>query len=233
LRSLSKQAAETVGKHLLAAGMLLDEDPAAALEHARAARARASRIGVVRETVGYVAYSAGEWAEALSDLRAAKRITGSSEYLPVIADCERALGRPERALDLARSPETDTLSPAGQAEMLIVSAGARRDLDQLPAAIALLRPAATGKVDGPWVARVQYVYADALLAAGQTEEAVRWFGAAAENDDDEETDAADRLAEMLDSGELDSPGLEPPALDLPDEADLSDEPDLPDQPNGE
>lgn len=202
-----------MGKHLLAAGMLLDEDPAAALEHARAARARASRIGVVRETVGYVAYAAGEWAEALSDLRAAKRITGSFEYLPVIADCERALGRPERALDLARSPEADKLSPAERAEMLIVSAGARRDMDQLPAAIALLRPVATGKVEGPWVARVQYAYADALLAAGQPAEAARWFGAAAENDEDEETDAAERLAEMLDSGELDPPGLEPPALD--------------------
>jgi len=94
LRSLSKPNAEIVGAHLAAAGLFLDDDPRRALDHARAARARVARIGAVREAVGIAAYRAQQWAEALSELRAARRITGDPRNLAVMADTERALGRP-------------------------------------------------------------------------------------------------------------------------------------------
>src|SRR5690606_13057281 len=124
LRGLPDRVADLVARHLVMAGQLIDEDAERAHRHALAARSLASRVGVVREACGETAYASGRYAEALSELRAARRITGSADYLPVMADCERALGRPERALRLARDPAVERLDPAGQAEMTIVEAGA-------------------------------------------------------------------------------------------------------------
>lgn len=177
---------------------MIENDPQKALEHARAARARGARVAAVREAVGLAAYHAGEWAEALSELRAARRISGDPSNLAVMADCERALGRPERALKTLDDPAVGKLDPAARAELLIVVAGARRDLGQLDAALGVL---ARGGLDTghpkPGSARLWYAYADALEAAGRTEEAIQWFGAAATVDFEDETDAADRAANLL------------------------------------
>jgi len=197
LRSLSKVTADRVARHLVAAGELLDTDPEAALEHARAARAFGARIAAVREAAGLAAYRAGEWAEALSELRTARRLTGDNSYLPVIADVERALGRPERALALARSAEVGSLSPDMRAEMRIVESGVRRDLGQPQAALAALRgPDLDRGVIRPWSVRLWYAYADVLLAVGRTDEARQWFLATAALDEEEATDATERLAEI-------------------------------------
>ncbi|SDD77449.1 hypothetical protein SAMN05216174_117104 [Actinokineospora iranica] len=192
LRSLPKSLAELVGRHLVAAGMLVDEDPERALVHARYARERASRVAVVREAAGLTAYHAGEWAEALSELRAVRRMSGGNAHIAVMADCERALGRPERALELAREAGKDL--PADVAvELRIVTAGARRDMGQLDAAVVSLQgPDLDPKRRDPWSARLFYAYADNLEAAGRTDEAIRWFLHAAQADDDEDTDAAER-----------------------------------------
>ena len=104
LRGLPEKLALRVARHLVAAGQLLDSDPEAAYQHALAARARAQRVAVIREATGEAAYAAGHFTEALAELRAAKRMNGAIDYLPVMADCERALGRPERALALAKNP---------------------------------------------------------------------------------------------------------------------------------
>jgi tetratricopeptide (TPR) repeat protein len=196
LRGLPKTLAELVGRHLVAAGLLVDEDPERALAHARYARERAARVAVVREAAGLTAYHAGEWAEALSELRAVRRMSGGDTYLAVMADCERALNRPERALELAREAGGEV--PAGVAvELRIVAAGARRDLGQVDAAVVALQgPDLDPKRRDPWSARLFYAYADNLAAAGRTEEAVRWFLNAAQADDDEETDAAERAIEL-------------------------------------
>ena len=105
LSTLDRATADAVARHLVAAGDLLDEDPEAALNHARAARARTSRIAAVREAVGIAAYRCGDWAQALAELRAARRMGSKSSLFALIADCERGLGRPERAIELARGPE--------------------------------------------------------------------------------------------------------------------------------
>jgi tetratricopeptide (TPR) repeat protein len=198
LRSLSKLNADAVAKYLVAAGQLLDTDPARALAHARAARARAARVGAVREAVGVAAYYAGEWAESLTELRTARRISGDPRYLPLIADCERALGRPEQAARALSDPDVRRLDGEARAELLIVVAGARRDMGQLDAAMAVL---ARGGLDRdrprPGAARLWYAYADALAAAGRTEEAASWFAASAALDPEGELDAADRAAALL------------------------------------
>ncbi|WP_084489368.1 tetratricopeptide repeat protein, partial [Nocardia niwae] len=197
LLSLDKGNAETVARHLVMAVRLLDDDPGLALAHARAARQRAGRIAVVRETAGVVAYHAGEWAEALSELRTARRMSGGSGLLAVMADCERGLGRPERAIELGRSEEARALRGDDAAELRIVVAGARMDLGQYDQAVVTLQtsdldPSRTGSA----AARLFYAYADALVAAGRTDEGLTWFLNAASADLDGETDAEERAAEL-------------------------------------
>lgn len=204
LLGLDKTNAESVARHLVMASALLDDDPRLALAHARAARQRAGRIAVVRETAGVVAYHAGEWAEALSELRAARRMAGGTSLLPVMADCERGLGRPERAIELGRSEEALSLEGDEATELRIVVAGARMDLHQYDQAVVTLQtkeldPARTGSS----AARLFYAYADALVAAGRTDDGRTWFLNAAAADLDEETDAEDRAAELTPEGDRD------------------------------
>ncbi|WP_307848359.1 hypothetical protein [Microbispora oryzae] len=186
----------------MAAGRALSEgEPERAYEHAKVARRFAARIGVVREAVGIAAYHAGEYAEALGDLRAARRISGSDAYLPIMADCERGLGRPERALDLVRSPEAERLDRAAKIELTIVESGARRDLGQHDAAVITLQrlPELRDPQPKPWSARLAFAYADALADAGHQEAATDWFARAMAFDEDGETDAAERYAELTGS----------------------------------
>lgn len=214
--SLSKETAEVVARHLVMAGRLVDDDPTAALAHARAARAMAGRVGAVREANGLVAYAAGEWAEALTELRTARRISGDPSHLPVIADCERALGRPDRALAVTEDPQAGRLDPAARVELLIVASGARRDLGQAAAAAAALQVGALEGPVRPWTARLRYAYADALLESGREDEARAWFARTTEIDPDGETDAVDRLLELdglaFDDDHLDADDLSPQGL---------------------
>ncbi|GHJ55136.1 hypothetical protein Nm8I071_44430 [Nonomuraea sp. TT08I-71] len=197
LLSLAKPVAETVARHLVATGLLIDDDPAEALAHAMAARRLASRIAAVREAVGLAAYHAGEWQTAIAELRTYHRMTGLQSHLAVLADCERALGRPERAIDLFRGADRDKLDQGVAIELLIVAAGARGDLGQKDAAVAMLQvPELTAESTEPWAARLRYAYADALLAVGRREEAREWFSRAADLDAEGETDAAERLLEL-------------------------------------
>lgn len=199
LLSLDKANADSVARHLVMVTRLLEEDPALALEHARAARRRGSRIGLVRETAGIAAYSAGEWQEAVSELRAAKRITGSTALLPLIADSERGLGRADRAIEIARSTEGRALTGEEATEMRIVEAGALIDLGEPEKALVTLQleNLAVGQT-GTGPARLFYAYASALLAAGRRADAVTWFMNASAADIDDVTDAELRLVELTD-----------------------------------
>ncbi|WP_440099089.1 hypothetical protein [Streptosporangium sp. H16] len=199
LRSLPLDLAELISRHLVAAERALGEDDAErAYEHTKVARRFAARIGVIREAVGIAAYRAGHFSEALSDLRAARRMTGSDSFLPIMADCERGLGRPERALDLVRSKEAERLDRVGKIELAIVESGARRDLGQNDAAVITLQrlPELRDTRPQPWSARLAFAYADALSVAGHEGPATEWFGRAMAFDEDGETDAAERYAEL-------------------------------------
>ncbi|MER5957585.1 hypothetical protein [Streptomyces sp. NPDC001893] len=197
LQSLPKGLAEDVAKNLVMVAKLIDEDPEQAYEYSKIALRLASRVAAVREAAGFAAYANQKFSEALAEFRAARRMTGNVELWPVMADCERGLGRPEKALDMAGAPEVAKLDKAGQVEMRLVAAGARRDMDQLDAAIVTLQsPELASNSVQPWTARLRYAYADALLAAGREGEAREWFAKAVESDRDGSTDASDRLAEM-------------------------------------
>ena len=197
LSSLPDRLADRVARHLVMAGRLIDDDPEVAYQHALAARARATRVAVVREAVGETAYAAGKYAEALSELRAAKRLNGVWEYLPIMADCERALKRPERAITLDTEQARAKLSVDGQVELSIVVAGARRDLGQAEAAVRLLESESLlTKSRADWVARLRYAYADALLAAGRSEDALEWFHRTVAVDGNTATDATERIREL-------------------------------------
>ena len=197
LKGLPEKLAARVARHLAAAGLYIDQDPELAYRHALAARGRAPRLAVVREAAGEAAYAAGHYAEALADLRAAKRMNGATAYLPIMADCHRALGQPDQAVKLAKSPSVASFPPAAKAEMTIVEAGARRDMGQVDAALRILEQAPlNSKSREPWVVRLRYAYADALAEAGRGEEALAWFHRTQAIDADEITDAAERAAEL-------------------------------------
>ena len=197
LSTLDKATADAVARHLVAAGELIDEDPESALNHARAARARSSRIAAVREAVGIAAYQCGDWAQALAELRAARRMGSKSALLALIADCERGLGRPERAIELARGPEAAQLDGDDADELRIVAAGARSDLGQFEQALTILStPQLDPAREGSTAARLFYAYADTLLALGRNDEALQWFLRSAAADIDGVTDAEDRVSEL-------------------------------------
>jgi len=197
LRSLPEKLADRIAKHLVMAGLLIDEDPERAYKHALAARARSQRTAVIREAVGETAYAAGKFAEALAELRTARRLSGRQDYAPMMADCERALGRPEKALEYDTPKVREALDQGGGVELSIVMAGARRDLGQVSAALHLLESEplhAPARED--WVARLRYAYADTLLAAERREEAVEWFHRTIAVDGNHVTDAEARLTEL-------------------------------------
>ena len=197
LRSLPESLAEKVTAHLLAAGLLLDDEPDRAHLHATYARSLAPRLAIVREAAGLTAYRTGDYAAALAELRAVRRMTGDPSHLPILADCERGLGRPDRALVFAKDPDVAKLDPAARVELAIVLSGARRDRKEYGAAVVSLQGAALDSNDQqPWTPRLWYAYADALLAADRRDEAIKWFEAAAAIDDEGETDADERLSEL-------------------------------------
>jgi tetratricopeptide (TPR) repeat protein len=230
LAGLPIELAGNVGRYLVAAE--LASDPEQAYQYAQAARHLASRIGMVREVAGIAAYRTERWAEALAELRAARRMTGRNDYLAVMADSERALGRLDRALEVVHSPEARRLPRDAQIELRIVESGIRRDQGLAEAAVLVLQvPELTDGRQHPWSARLFYAYAEALLAADRTEAARQAFGKAIEADPEGETDAIDRLDEVDGvtvadlADEDDEDDLEDEADDLDDDASDDDDDD--------
>ncbi|WP_346768914.1 hypothetical protein [Crystallibacter degradans] len=191
-----------MAKHLVMAARLMDEDPELAFQHALAASRRGGRMAPVREAVGLTAYAAGHYGEALREFRTYRRISGSNAHLPVMADCERGLGRPDRALEMIRSEEATDLDAAGKVELAIVASGARMDLEQHDAAVAALEiPQLDKNRAFSYSPRLFRAYADALESVNRAEEAEQWLRQA-------------RLAESaLGVGEF----AEPEIFDLVDE----------------
>jgi hypothetical protein len=219
-----------VAGHLVAAGTLLDEDPEAALAHARAARDRASRIAAVREAVGVAAYYAGDYAEAAREIRAYRRMSGDQAYRAVLADCERALGRPEVALRLVAEALADERDAEERAELRLVEAGARTDLGEVAAARLVLEGELGGRLDpsvlqGADVSRLRIAsaYADLLRAQGEEALADEWLVAVAAADPDDVTGAVERLGVEfteidIEEDEAAAEAPAPPASAAPEES---------------
>ncbi|SED90288.1 hypothetical protein [Ruania alba] len=171
LRTLSKDNAERVGRHLVMAGALLDTDPETAYLHALAASRRAGRVDVVREAVALTAYATGRYAEALREVRTVRRLSGVDGMRPIEADCERGLGRPERALALAAAPASPAMTREDRIELAIVASGARLDLSQPDAALLLLEQPFVADAGGEIGERVAEAKVEVLRALGRIGEA--------------------------------------------------------------
>jgi len=198
LATLAAPVAGTVARHLVMAGRLLDTEPELAYAHTQEARRLAGRVAVVREAAGYAAYEAGHYDVALSELRAARRMSGRVEYLPVMADCERGVGRSERALLLADDPGVASLDAEGRAELALVLCGALRDLGRSDEAEQRLRAALPARPpEAQWVARLHYALGDLLAETGRTDDAVAAFSTAEAGDLEGSLDAGERLVELL------------------------------------
>jgi hypothetical protein len=175
LQYLDERNRPWVAKHLVMAARYIDVDPALALSHAQAASRRGGRVGLVREAVGLTAYAAGDFHEALRELRTFRRISGVDDHLAVMADCERALGRPEKAMETVTSPEAEALTGAAAVEVAIVKAGLFLDAEDADAAVKALEIKGLDRNRAfSFSPRLFEAYADALEAAGRDEESADW-----------------------------------------------------------
>ncbi|GAA3743853.1 hypothetical protein GCM10022239_19090 [Leifsonia bigeumensis] len=176
LKTLSKENADEVARHLVMAARLIAEDPELAHRHAVSAGRRAGRIAVVRETLAITAYATGDYALALRELRTYRRISGRDDQLPMMVDSERGLGRPEKALELGRSVPRASLPVEVQVELAIAMSGARLDLGQVDAALVELQiPQLTPDTAFSWSPALFDAYATVLEDLGRADEAQLWF----------------------------------------------------------
>lgn len=176
LKTLSKENADEVARHLAMAARLINEDPVLAHKHAQSAARRAGRIAVVRETLAITAYSTGDFALALRELRTYRRISGKNDQLPMMVDSERGLLRPDKALELGRSVARETLPIDVQVELAIAMSGARLDLGQPDAALAELQIAQLDPNTAfSWSPELFDAYAAVLEDLGRADEAEQWW----------------------------------------------------------
>ena len=174
-KTLSPENSERVARHLAMVNLLINDDPELAHQHAIAAADRAGRIGVVRETLGLTAYTVGDFALALREMQAYRRISGKDDQLPIMVDCERGLGRPDKALELGRSVDPKTLEPGVRVNLAIALSGARLDRGENELALAELEIAELNpeKVFD-YSPQLFFAYADTLEILGRTAESKRW-----------------------------------------------------------
>ncbi len=199
LKTLSKENAEGVARHLVMAARLIDNDPQLAHSHAISAARRAGRIGVVRETLAITAYAIEDYALALRELRTYRRITGRDDQLPMMVDSERGLGRPEKALELGRSVPRSSLAVPVQVELAIAMSGARLDLGNADAALVELQiPQLDPKTAFSYSPGLFDAYATVLEELGRNDEAEEWFSRAEQAEDAlDEADGDDDTIEVV------------------------------------
>lgn len=224
LRGLSKEHAENIGLHILAAYALEETDPQGALAHAKWAARQASRIDLARETLALVAYRQGDYKLALKEFRTAHRMNGYSDYLPFIADCERGLGNPRKAIEEATSEEGSQLQGESKAEMFLVYAGALGDLGLWDKAIETVQALAKARgLSGDYRMRAVQAEQNFLEQAGRSQEALeleplldRLEAEYADEDEDEDGQKDGQSEEILidyDLEHLDSAMMEDLSID--------------------
>ncbi|MFA9276820.1 MAG: primosomal protein [Rhodoluna sp.] len=198
LKTLTKENAERVAKHLVMAVRLMDENPELAHQHVLSAARRAGRIAIVRETLGITAYATGDFALALRELRTYRRISGSNEQIALMVDAERGVGRPDKALELGRSVERSTLSESTQVALSIAMSGARLDQDQVDLALAELEiPQLDPSKAFTYSPALFTAYAEVLEELGRHQEAAEWTTCA------EVAEKALVAADLMDSSDED------------------------------
>lgn len=175
LESLTPGNAKSVARHMVSLINNLETNPKEAHQHGKEIVYRAGRLGIVREKAGIAALRAGEFKEALKDLRAAERISGSIELKPYIAQCEAALGNARKALEIAGSVKESALSKEGRVELRIAAAKARLALGQPAAAVVTLTCSELNEDSPLWSNRLRGAYLEALRASGDTKSAEKFL----------------------------------------------------------
>jgi tetratricopeptide (TPR) repeat protein len=179
-----------------AAGAFAEADYRQAVRLGEQSKHMALRAASVRELLGLAYYRMGRWQEAIRELSAFRRIAGATEQNPVMADCYRALGKHEKAIELCDEVDPRGVDPGVYYEAQIVAAGALADLGRLDDAIARLE-----HLDlDPDVAeshhvRAWYLLADLLERRGRFTQAREWFEAVSAADADV-TDAPERARRL-------------------------------------
>ena len=187
----------TFVKHLLSVQVLAESDPEMAYQHAARVRDRVSRSALARQTACIAAYRTGRFKEAIKEESAYRRLSGNLDLIPIAVDCERGLGRTQRALALVSEFEGAKLDSDTRTELLIVAGGARRDLGDDDAARVFLQKAVRTARSPMAVARSRFALGDLLVALGQGEQARKWLQSAVDVDEDSEwTDAAELLESL-------------------------------------
>ncbi|MDR7190352.1 hypothetical protein J2Y46_003194, partial [Microbacterium sp. BE35] len=175
LKTLSKENAEEVARHLVMASQLIDEDPMLAHQHALSASRRAGRIAVVRETLAITAYATGDFALALRELRTYRRISGRDDQIALMVDSERGVGRADRALEVGRAVDRSTLETPVRVELAIAMSGARLDLGEPERALHELDiPELDPDRAFEWSPALFAARAAVLEELGRAEEAAQW-----------------------------------------------------------
>ena len=156
----------------------------------------ALRSPTVRELLGLSHYQSANYKEAASELTTFRRLSGTTEQNPVIADCYRALKKPEKALEICDEIDPTKVDPAVFFEGQIVAAGALADLKRYDEAIARLerlnlRPPTAEEHH----LRAWYFLGSLLEKRGRFSQAREWFEAVVSADPDL-TDAAERLKRL-------------------------------------
>lgn len=235
LKTLSKDNADWVARHLVMAAQLIEDEPELAHQHALSAARRAGRVSVVRETLAITAYATGDFGLALRELRTFRRISGSNDQLPLMVDSERGVGRPDRALELGRSVDRASLPTDVQVSLAIAMSGARLDLGQSDEALAELEiPQLDPNRAFTWSPELFHAYGDVLDELGRDEEASTWrdraaraeqaIGIARGASDDETVDVIEEELEEPSAGDalgatLDSEGEGDVVIEYEDEDD--------------
>lgn len=179
-----------------AAAAYMEEDYDEAIRLGEQAKHIALRSAAARELLGLAYYRVGKWSEAAKELTTFRRISGSTEENPVIADAYRAMGKPDKAVEICAEIDRKAVEPAVYYEGVIVAAGALADQDRLEDGIALLeRLDLRPEVAAEHHLRAWYALADLLERKGRFTQAREWFEAVAAADA-ELTDAPERAKRL-------------------------------------
>ena len=179
-----------------AAGAFAQEDYETAVRLGEQSKHIALRSPTIRELLGLAYYRSEKWKEAARELAAFRRLSGSTEQNPVIADSYRAMGRPDKAIEIADEIDVRRVSPAVAYEGAIIAASALGDMKKLDEAIALLeRLDLRPQTAEDHHVRAWYVLGDLLERRGRFTQAREWFEAA-NGAGPELTDAGERLQRL-------------------------------------
>ncbi len=135
-------------------------------------------VAAVRELAGLAAYRSGRWREASRHLNAFGVLSETTEHLPVLMDCQRALHKPKKVAELWTELRHSSPDPDILAEGRIVAAASLADTGDLSGAIAMLATAGASKaLRNPSDRHIRqwYLLADLYERAGDVPRAREYF----------------------------------------------------------